>query len=141
MKTDIKAPLNTVEAFINHTLVYSSVPTLFPDSWCLTVSTSFLRVTLGVYRSARTGITGILFGFKHLNSRGDSNLRAGRMTLSVVLALSLEIFYWLVLVSRDTEVTNWSAAAPSQILKKQNEPCFSLRLSCGAEVEGFLGRL
>lgn len=101
----------------------------------------FLRATLGVYRSARTGITGILFGFKHLNRRGDKNLRAGRITLSVVLALSLEIFYWLVLVSRDTEVANRSAAAPSQILKKQNEACFSLRLSCGAEVEGFLGRL
>lgn len=96
-----------------------------------------------MYRSARTGITGILFGFKHLNRRGDKKkkLTDGRMTLSVVLALSLEIFYWLVLVSRDTGVTNWSAAAPSQILKKQNEVCFSLRLSCGAEVEGSLGRL
>lgn len=143
MKTDIKAPLNTVEAFISHTLVYSFVPTLFPDSWCLTVSTSFFKGNIGCVsvstdRYYRNFIWVQTFKQK---GGGDKNLRAGRITLSVVLALSLEIFYWLVLVSRDTEVANWSAAAPSQILKKQNEACFSLRLSCGAEVEGFLGRL
>lgn len=72
------------------------------------------------------GIAGILFGFKHLNRRMENE--------AVVLALSTETFYWLLLVSRDTRMTNCSAAAPTQILKKRNA-VFCFRLSCAVSVD------
>lgn len=141
MKTDIKAPLNTVEAFISYTLVFQLYFLTAGVRGCLTVSTSFFKGNIGCVSVSTDRYYRNFIWVQTFKQRGDENLRDGRMTLSVVLARSLEIFYWLVLVSRDTEVTNWSAAAPSQILKKQNEVCFSLRLSCGAEVEGSHRRL